>query len=100
MIPQEPQAALRDSRIAAARFSLSFSEFIIIHLLMMIPITNLEQLINGQFAELPPCAGQAELGQRKLRILDLDDEDVNFDYKGCAAASGPRPKPHDFIKSN
>ena len=41
---------------------------------MMISITNLEQLINGQFAKFPPCAGQAELGQRKLRILDLDDE--------------------------
>ena len=79
MIPQEPQAALRDSRIAAARFSLSFSEFIIIHLLMMISITNLEQLINGQFAKFPPCAGQAELGQRKLRILDLDDEDEGGD---------------------
>ena len=46
---------------------------------MMISITNLEQLINGQFAKLPPCAGQAELGQRKLRILDLDDEDEGGD---------------------
>ena len=79
MIPQEPQAALRDSRIAAARFSLSFSEFIIIHLLMMISITYLEQLINRKLAKLPPCAGQAELGQRKLRILDLDDEDEGGD---------------------
>merc|ERR1719233_1300918 len=31
----------------------------------------LEQLINRQFAKLPPGTGQAELGQCKLRVLNL-----------------------------
>ena len=51
-------------------------------------VINLEQLINRKFAQLPPSAGQAELGQRKLWVLNLHHQNQHHGGGDCDVKHG------------